>query len=303
MQDTPRIVVIGSLNMDLVTETARFPQKGETILGHKFSFSHGGKGANQAVGLGRLEAQVSMIGAVGQDAFGNDLLKNLQENNVDISAVKKVAGISTGVASITLTKEDNNIIVVPGANSYCSPQQIVEYEDLIKKAQLVLLQMEIPLETVSQGIEMAKKYGKKVILNPAPAQKIPKEILNLIDYITPNLTELAVLSGLYITNQKDLVKAMQILLEKGVKNVITTLGSKGVAYMSQDKILHNIPAQKVTVVDTIGAGDAFNAALAYSLALFNSLEESITLANKAAALAVTRLGAQASMPYLNELVE
>ena len=297
----PRIVVIGSLNMDLVTAVSRFPEKGETILGEKFSFCCGGKGANQAVALGRLKAQTAMIGAVGQDSFGVELLAALQENNVETSGVKVVDGVSTGIASITLTEEDNSIIVVPGANYHCLPADLDAQEKAIAQCDTVLLQLEIPLETVCYAVQMAKRHHKKVILNPAPAKEIPPEVLRQVDYITPNATELSRLTGIKIANQTDLENAMQNLLEAGVKNVITTLGATGVAYITQHGKTGSVAAHNVDVVDTIGAGDAFNAGLAFALERYNDLQQAISFANCVSALAVTRSGAQAGMPYLEEV--
>lgn len=297
----PRVAVIGSLNMDLVTAVSRFPGKGETILGEKFSFCCGGKGANQAVALGRLKAQTAMIGAVGQDSFGVELMATLQGNNVDANGVKVVNGVSTGVASITLTKEDNSIIVVAGANDHCLPTDIEAQQETIAQCDIVLLQLEIPLETVCYGIQMAKNHQKKVILNPAPAREIPPEVLKQVDYITPNATELSQLTGIKIATQGDLEKAMQSLLDMGVKNVITTLGAAGVAYITQQGKKGRVAAHSVDVVDTIGAGDAFNAGLAFALVRDKDLQQAISFANCVAALAVSRQGAQTGMPYLEEV--
>lgn len=299
----PKVVVIGSLNMDLVTKASRFPDQGETILGDEFTFSHGGKGANQAVSLSRLGARTTLVGALGADSFGDQLLDSLKKSNVDTSAIKIVDKVSTGIASILLTEDDNSIIVVSGANNCCLPQDIDKHEDIIKQADIILLQMEIPLETISYSIKLAKKYDKKVVLNPAPAKRMSKDMLELIDYITPNATELATLTDIRIENQDDLEKAMAFLIDKGVKNVITTLGSEGVAFMTEERNLKKVKAYNVPVVSTIGAGDAFNAGLAYSIGSDNSLEKAISFANIVAALAVTKPGAQNGMPYLKEVLE
>lgn len=296
----PSVVVIGSLNMDLVTRTERSPIKGETVFGRHFDMIPGGKGANQAVALAKLQADCTLIGAVGKDEFGLQLKASLEAHGVNTASVKQVAGITTGVASIVLADSDNSIIVVPGANSHCFPQDIEQKEELIRCADIVLIQMEIPLDTVCFGVELAAKHGIPVIVNPAPAQKLPDETYRRIDYLTPNLTELAVLAD-GDGEGKELKPMMKRMIGLGVRNVITTLGDKGSAYVDSQGEMLTIPAYPVPVTDTTGAGDAFNAGLAYSLALGKPLQDAVAFAAKVSALAVTKFGAQAGMPSLQEV--
>ena len=295
----PRVVVIGSLNMDLVVEAERPPQMGETILGKQIHFIPGGKGANQAVAAARLGAHTTMIGAVGEDSFGQELVGALAGEGIAENTIKQVKGVATGVASILLAQGDNSIIVVSGANYQCLPEDIDQHEELIAQADIVLLQLEIPLETVIYAVKVAKQHGRKVILNPAPAQPLPDSLLKQVDYLTPNVSELALLAG--TADGRGLEQEMDWLLGKGVGAVITTLGAEGVAYKTTGSEFKRCPAHQVEVVDTTGAGDSFNAALACSLAEGKQLDEALEFAGKVAALAVTRLGAQAGMPTRHEV--
>ncbi|WP_010272459.1 ribokinase [Paenibacillus senegalensis] len=301
----PQVVVIGSLNMDLVTRAERAPVKGETVLGQGFDMVPGGKGANQAVALAKLNAECTLIGARGDDDFGGQLVKSLDQHGVNTSKIKKVPGVTTGVATIVVAEEDNSIIVVPGANFHCTPEDIEKEEELIRQADVVLIQMEIPVETVCKGIELAAKHGTTVVLNPAPARKLPAEIYSRIDYLTPNITELAILAGeeaeLQDKPEPRYEKMMRALADNGVKHVITTLGEEGAAYLAAHGEILTMPAYPVHVIDTTGAGDAFSAALAFSLGLGKPQKEAIEFASKAAALSVTRFGAQAGMPSLAEI--
>ncbi|AJS59363.1 ribokinase [Paenibacillus sp. IHBB 10380] len=292
----PNIVVIGSLNMDIVIEADRQPKLGETILGSKAQFIPGGKGANQAVAAARLGAKTTMIGAVGGDSFGQELLKALDDNGIDRHAVKIVDSSSTGIASIFLASGDNSIVVVQGANQDLLPKDIDLYDDVIQAADIILIQLEISLETVCYAVNKAKSYGKTVVLNPAPAQVLPDELLRQVDYMTPNRSELGLLTGRDAEGD-ELEIAIQDLMDRGVANIITTLGADGSAFMDHHK-LHMIPGYKVPVMDTTGAGDSFNAALAYSLALDLDLEKAVSFAAKVSALAVTKFGAQAGMPTM-----
>lgn len=297
----PKITVIGSLNMDIVVEAARSPEQGETVLGEKVHFIPGGKGANQAVAAARLGAETRVIGSLGHDEFGKRLLTSLQNEQIDTSGVKQVDHIHSGIASILLSENDNRIIVVPGANFECVPEDLEQKKELIQKGDIVLLQMEIPLPTVEYAIRLAKDHQKKVVLNPAPATKLSREVLALIDYITPNRSELSILTGQKIADEKDLAKAMSALIDLGPQHVITTLGDEGAAYMDGKRKLKKISGYQVSVVDTTGAGDAFNAAFAYSIAVGGTLEEAVSFAVKVSALKVTKLGAQTGMPYLEEV--
>ncbi|WP_159882036.1 ribokinase [Paenibacillus puerhi] len=296
----PNIVVIGSLNMDIVIETQRPPSMGETVMGTAVHFIPGGKGANQAVAVSRLGARTTMLGAVGDDSFGESLLTSMKNSGVEVDAVRVAEGVPTGIASILLAQGDNQIVVVPGANAHCSPQIIEQHERVIAQADAVLLQLEIPLDTVCTAAQLAKRHGKLVILNPAPARALPKELLELTDYITPNRSELGLLTGME-TDHGRLNEAMSRLQDMGPRQVITTLGADGSAFMRADGVMTAVPSYQVPVVDTTGAGDAFNGGLAFALAMGKELAEAVRFAAKVSALAVTRLGAQAGMPTLAEV--
>ncbi|HWQ42346.1 MAG TPA: ribokinase [Desulfosporosinus sp.] len=297
----PRIVVIGSLNMDLIVKAVRAPGRGETVMGEEIYFIPGGKGANQAVGLARLGAETTMIGAVGSDSFGEELLKALQRDGVNTSSVKVIDSEATGIASILLTEGDNSIVVVPGANAQCLPEDLDRYEGRIAEADLVLLQLEIPLVTVEYAVKLARKHGKTVMLNPAPAQSLTRDLLSKVDYLTPNRSELSLLTRM--SEESTMAKGIERLLELGVSCCITTLGAEGVAFMGKGGNLVKVSGHKVPVVDTTGAGDAFNAGLAYVLAQKKTIREAVEFAVQVSALAVTKFGAQGGMPTLVEVKE
>lgn len=291
----PRVVVIGSLNMDIVVETERYPQVGETLLGDKIRFIPGGKGANQAVAASRLGADTAMIGAVGDDAFGQELLSALRSDGVDVSGVNCISDMTTGVASIYVAEGDNSIIVVPGANFQVTPEDIDKHEDKLKQADIVLLQLEIPVETVVYAARKAKELGKTVVLNPAPAQPLPEDIFNHIDYITPNRSELGRYTGMD-TEGEELEQAMRRLKEMGARHVVTTLGASGSAYLNEEGDMRTIEGYRVSSVDSTGAGDCYNAGLAVAITKGQSLKEAVDYAGLVSALAVTKFGAQAGMP-------
>lgn len=301
MSQKPHIAIIGSLNMDIVVEADRPPMLGETVMGKQVHFIPGGKGANQAVASARLGAKTTMIGAVGNDAFGQELILAMRHEGIDTEAVKTVSDSPTGVASIVLAQGDNQIIVVAGANEDCLPQDLTTQEDRIADADLVLLQLEIPLETVVSAAKTAKRLGKTVVLNPAPARPLPDELLQNVDVLIPNESELFLLAG--VEAGHDIESAMRSLLNKGVQTVVTTLGAKGAAYLSESDGAGFVPSHSVQVVDTTGAGDSFNAGFSYAYATGCSVADSVAFATKVAALAVTRLGAQAGMPTLTQVEE
>lgn len=290
-----KLVVIGSLNMDIVIETDRYPQVGETLLGERVRFIPGGKGANQAVAAARLGAETAIIGAVGDDSFGEELLRSLQGDGVDISGVKRVSCMATGVASIYVAEGDNSIVVVPGANYRVEPADIDRNEDKLRQADIVLLQLEIPIETVVYAARKAKSLGKTVVLNPAPAQPLPEELFGFIDYLTPNRTELSRYTGMDAEGEA-LESAMRRMKDMGAAHVVTTLGADGSAYLTGDGGMRTVMGYKVPVVDTTGAGDCYNAGLALSIAVGRSLKEAVDYASLVSALAVTKFGAQAGMP-------
>jgi ribokinase len=287
------IVVVGSINADLVFEADRRPNSGETLIGKDFKTVPGGKGANQAIAASRLGAKVAMMGCLGEDQNGIFLEENLKVNKVETKFIKKVKGIPSGVAGITLAEGDNSIIVVPGANYEVDKTYIDKNIEVIKSAKIVLLQLEIPIEVVEYVIDICSKNKVKTILNPAPIQKLKEDTLEKLDYLTPNEHEFEILYG---------SKREEEMLKKHKNKLIITKGSEGVSFSDGDKVI-NITSNKVKVVDTTGAGDTFNGAFAYSLVKGMNIKESIEFANKAAAISVTKFGAQGGMPTLKELDE
>ncbi|CAM3379650.1 ribokinase [Paenibacillus lupini] len=297
----PKLVVIGSLNMDIVVETKAYPQVGETITGERVRFIPGGKGANQAVAGARLGAHTAMIGAVGDDAFGEELLASLQKDGVDIAGVRRVSGTASGIASIYVAEGDNSIVVVPGANGLVDPADIDRCEDKLKEADIVLLQLEIPVETVLYAARKAKSLGKLVVLNPAPAQELPEELFGLVDYFTPNRTELSGYTAMSADGDS-LEPAIHRMMELGAAHVVTTLGASGSAYLDEvEGQLVRVEGYRMPVVDTTGAGDCYNAALAVALASGRTLRDAVEYASMASALAVTKFGAQTGMPTEDEV--
>ncbi|MGN7410706.1 ribokinase [Sporosarcina sp. SAFN-010] len=296
-----RIVVVGSLNMDIIISTDRLPEIGETILGNEVNYLPGGKGANQAVSIARLGGDVTMIGAVGQDEFGKSLLEQMDQNQVNTAFIDQVEDVKTGIADIFHVNHDNCIVVVPGANFTLTPEKITpEMEQLIAQSDVLLTQLEIPLETVQKVLEIANKHNVKTILNPAPAQTLPAELLQLVDYLTPNETEFALLAEHTFTTNDELAKLMEEWEATYNQTLIVTLGDQGSAYLKEGKLVIT-PAEKVEVVDTTGAGDSFNGALALGIAEEKSLPEMIAFATKVAARAVTKFGAQDGMPHVADL--
>lgn len=292
----PSIVVIGSLNMDMVTKSSRFPIKGETIAGESFQQLPGGKGANQAVAAARLGGQVTMIGAVGRDITGTVLLENLKQENINTDYVT-IEDETTGIAQITVSENDNQIIIVPGANYSLTKAHINDAREVINQADILIVQLEIPIEIIEYTIKIANKLRVPVILNPAPAVELSSEILAGVTYLTPNETELA-----FLAKHDKLEFGVESLLQRGVNTVVVTLGSEGVCYKKyQDEFPVRKKGFTAKVVDTTGAGDTFNGALAFKLASGSGLEEAVVFANKAASLSVMKFGAQSGMPTMDEM--
>ena len=289
-----KVTVIGSINMDLVTSTSRIPKVGETLIGDSFRTTPGGKGANQAVAAARLGADVTMIGAVGDDSFGETVVSNLTDHSVNTDNIIQVQGCSTGIASITLSDRDNSIIVVPGANNYITPDIIEKNEDQIKNSDILLLQLEIPLESVIRAVELAKKHNTPTILNPAPIQHLPMELLEMVDFLTPNEHEQTLLFASTDGTEKQ--------LEKLKEKCIVTKGSKGVMLYKNGESIE-IPGIQVEAIDTTGAGDSFNGALAFSLCEGDKIEDACRFANVVGAISVTKFGAQTGMPTTKEVEE
>jgi len=295
------ILVVGSANIDLVVTAARFPRPGETVFGSKFGMFPGGKGANQAVCCAKLGARVNFLGKTGRDFFRDRLVWNMEREGVGLGHLLIDRQESTGIALITVGGSgQNEIIVIPGSNMKLSPADIEKRRKIFLSAGITLLQLEIPLETVKRAVSLAKKNGHLVILNPAPARKLPPSLLKLVDFLTPNETEAEILTGIHVGNLASAEKASLKLVSKGVKNVIVTLGEKGCLLARREGVKY-FPALKVKAVDTTAAGDAFNGALAYSLSRNRDLNEAIRFANKVAAFSATRRGAQSSMPTLSEM--
>ncbi len=295
-----KICVVGSLNMDLVATGERIPVVGETVLGETFKQVPGGKGANQAASMGRLQGDVAMIGKVGEDAFGEALIQALAEARVETKAITK-APTSTGIALITVQADgDNAIVVVPGANAELRPADIDAAKAVIVESEIVITQLETPVDTVTYALKLAKEQGKLTILNPAPAMPLADELIQNVDYLTPNETELAILSGMPTETDEELEAAAKAMMNKGVKVLIVTLGSKGCLVIDKNGT-RQFPAFKVKAVDTTAAGDSFNGGVAVALAEGKSLEEAIGFATKVGALTVQKAGAQSSLPTREEV--
>ena len=298
---SPRVVVVGSLVFDLVAWVDQRPGKGETRLGKDFGMFPGGKGANQAVQVARMGSEVVMVGRVGDDLFGEEMLQSLQSHGVDTRFVRKDPSTTTAVGCITVDETgDNSIVMVPQANMKMTPADVSDALSSEQRADLLLLQLEIPLEVNIRAAELARQKGWTVILNPAPAQPLPDRLLSLADYLTPNEIELAMLVGKELKNQEEYRQAARSLLRHSIRGVIVTLGEQGALVVTHDEeTLH--PAFRINAVDTTAAGDAFTGTLAVALAEKKTLSEGIRLANAAGALAATKPGAQPSLASREEI--
>lgn len=297
----PRVIVIGSTNTDMVISVPHLPEPGETVLGGRFHMVNGGKGANQAIAAARAGGDVGFLTCVGDDAFGKNACDLFKQEGIDTSYIKIVEKEPSGVAMINVSENgENSISVAPGANSLLLPEDIKKAESFISKADIVLLQLEIPIQTVYSSIRIAVENKVPVILNPAPAQRIDPEILRMIDYITPNKNEAVAIANLgkSMRYNEDLILELK---RNGLKTVIITLGERGVLFTENGQVGHQ-DGHKVEVIDTTAAGDTFNGYLAVSLARGETLDQAIRIANQAASLSVTRLGASTSIPFLNELI-
>jgi len=301
MTKAARVLVIGSANMDFTVAVSRLPAEGETITGGRFYVSHGGKGANQAVAARRLGAEVCFVGCVGQDPQGDQVAEQLRAEGIPTDGLIPVEDAATGVALIVVDTEGRNqIAVASGANLSLQPGRAREHDSLVAWAQVLLCQLEIPLPTVEWALTAGRERGILTILNPAPAQQLPDALFPLVDCLTPNAVEAETLTGVAVNGPEPAAQAAQRLLARGVRRVIVTLGTQGVLFCDGTSALH-FPAFPVDAVDTTGAGDAFNGALAVGLAAGGRWEEALPLANAAAALACTRRGAQTSFPLRAEV--
>jgi ribokinase len=299
----PSIVVVGSSNTDMVIKTAKLPAPGETVLGGTFFMSGGGKGANQAVAAQRLGGAVTFVAKIGADIFGQQALQSFQQEGMDTTCVFTDSRHASGVALIMVGEgAENCIAVASGANAALHLGDVKNAEAKIAAADAVLMQLEIPVETVTYVASFAAQHNRRVILNPAPAAVLPDALFKNISIITPNEGETEVLTGIKITDEESLVKAAAVLHGKGVATVIITLGPRGAFISSSDSVTEHVPAPVIEAVDTTAAGDVFNGALAVALSEGMALKEAVVFGCNAAALSVTRLGAQASAPYRNEVV-
>ena len=299
----PKVVVVGSFMMDLVIKAERRPQKGETLIGQQFGMFGGGKGNNQAIAAVRLGGDVTMVGRLGMDSFGDKLMDALVEEGVEIRFIVRDAEVGTGVGSPVIDADgDNSIIIVPRANMRLSAADVDRAASAISDSDVLLLQLEVPIAASQRAAEIAKSSGTKVILNPAPARDLPDSFLAQVDILTPNQVEAELLSGVEVSDSEGAERAARILLDRGVSAVILTLGEGG-ALLLKDGLTTSIPAYRVNVVDTTAAGDAFCGALATALARGEALEDAVVFANAAGALAVTVLGAAPSMPTAKQITE
>ena len=298
-----KIVVVGSTNMDMVVKTSHIPAHGETVLGGAFLMNPGGKGANQAVAVARLGGNVQFVSKIGNDVFGKQSFQLFQAEGINTSCILSDESLPSGVALITVDAAgENSIVVAAGANANLLPADIERALGEIGTAGIILLQLEIPLATVQYVAEYAASNGIRVILNPAPAAVLSSQLLSHIDVITPNVTEASMISGINVSDIGTAKQAATRIRELGVDTVVITMGPAG-ALILEGAVFTHVPAPKVQPVDTTAAGDTFNGALAVALSENKSLPDAVRFACEAAAVSVTRLGAQSSIPYRNELTD
>ncbi len=292
------ILVVGSVNMDFNISLDRLPNIGETIKSNSCNLTPGGKGANQAIAVSKLGGNVKFLCAVGDDANGKALLENLKNNNVSFDAA--TVNDVTGTAIVSVVNGDNCIIVNEGANAAVTPYLIQEKVELFKWADIIILQLEIPIEAVSQAVSLGYELKKTVILNPAPAKELPKDIYKKLSYIVPNEHEAEILTGIKVESDEDAINAIKKFKKFGVKEVIITLGSRGSAYSKGDEAIFE-PIVKSKVVDTTAAGDCFIGTLSVMLSMGKTIDEAIKTATKASSITVSRPGAASSIPTLDEV--
>ena len=298
------VIIVGSSNTDMVLNVPDIPRPGQTLSGDRFAITGGGKGANQAVAAvraGTSEQDIYFVACVGDDDLGESSLRNFVQEGINTAFVSTEKDISSGVALIFVAANGENCIGInPGANARLSTGHLEKAREAICNSEVMLTQLEVPVATVLAALQIAKSAGTRTILNPAPAQELPVEIFALLDYFTPNQTETEMFTGIFPDTQERAEEAARVLLEKGVENVIITMGSKGVFCMNKE-LAEFVPAVKVKAVDTVAAGDTFNGALAAAIARGEALPVALKFANAAAAIAVTRKGAQESAPFLSEI--
>lgn len=295
------IIVIGSCNTDMVIKTDHLPAPGETVLGGSFMMNPGGKGANQAVAAARLKGHVSFIAKTGNDLFGKQSVEQYRNEGVNVEYIYSDPALPSGVALIIVdVNGENSITVASGANGSLSPEDIRKAQPAIEKADILLMQLEIPMETVEYAARTGKEQGLKVILNPAPARALPEKLLQNLYMIIPNETEAEILSGIKVTDWESARKAADIISAKGVDTVVITMGSKG-ALIKEKGQYHEVPVPKVKPIDTTAAGDTFCGALCVALSEDKSVIDAVKFANKCASISVTRMGAQSSLPHREEI--
>lgn len=303
MKTAGNLVVLGSINADHILNLESFPAPGETVTGNHYQVAFGGKGANQAVAAGRSGANIAFIACTGDDDTGERVRKQLASDNIDIAPVSVVAGESTGVALIFVNAEGENVIGIhAGANAALTTARVEAQRALISGAEALLMQLESPVESVLAAAKIAHENHTTVVLNPAPAGVLSDELLALVDIITPNETEAEKLTGIRVENDDDAARAAKVLHEKGIGTVIITLGSRGV-WASVNGEGRRVPGFRVKAIDTIAAGDTFNGALVTALLEGKVMDDAIRFAHAAAAIAVTRKGAQPSVPWRKEIDE
>jgi ribokinase len=301
MSTPPKIVVVGSVNIDMVVKGKSLPAPGETVAGGQFVLAGGGKGANQAVAAARLGGNVTLVAKVGQDMFGDQALAQFRKEGIDIEGILRDPVHATGVALILVDEKGENMIsVASGANHALKPEEIDNVASLIENADLLMLQMEIPLDCIRRAVELAAKAGVPVILNPAPASPLEASLLRLVTYLTPNESEAEKLTGVPVHDEASAQRAAKKLMDVGVRNVIITLGSQGALAVNSEGSWM-VPSFPVKAIDTTAAGDAFNGGLACAVASGKPLIEAVRDANLVGALSVTKLGAQPSLPTAEEL--
>ncbi|WP_300001091.1 ribokinase [uncultured Cedecea sp.] len=302
MKNTEKLVVLGSINADhILNLNNNFPTPGETVTGKDYQVAFGGKGANQAVAAGRSGADITFIACVGDDDTGKKVCQQLASDNIDISAISTIPDETTGVALIFVNSDGENVIGIhAGANAALTPDLVNQQQQKISEASALLMQLESPLESVLAAAKIAHQHQTKVILNPAPACPLSDELLSLLYMITPNETEAEKLTGIRVENDDDAAKAANVLHGKGIDIVIITLGSRGV-WLSDKGIGQRVPGFRVNAIDTIAAGDTFNGALVTALLEGKAMNEAVRFAHAAAAIAVTRKGAQPSVPWRHEI--
>ena len=298
MTQSAKLAVLGSINADHILNLTQFPRPGETVIGKQYQVAFGGKGANQAVAAGRSGAHIACVGA---DDIGERIRQQLAADRIDTTPVSVIDGATTGVALIFVNGEGENTIGIhAGANAALTPDLVTQHQQVIAEASALLMQLESPLESVLTAAKIARQHQTRVILNPAPAAPLSDELLALVDMITPNETEAEVLTGIAVKSDEDAARASAALHEKGIAQVLITLGSRGV-WLSENGKGQRIPGFRVQAVDTIAAGDTFNGALITALLEQQAMPEAVRFAHAAAAIAVTRSGAQPSVPWREEI--